>query len=60
MFIFDGGILSKSDIQKIKLPEEELSEFKFVSVEEAEELLGEKVGKRIAPGINARNNNSGL
>ena len=34
MFVFDGGILTNDEIQSIRLPENELSEFRFVPCEE--------------------------
>ncbi len=48
MFVFFGGILPPSTIQNIKLASDELSEYRFASVDEAELLLGNIVGPRIA------------
>ena len=54
MFIFDGGQLSESDISRITLQKEELSEFRFVSIDEAEKLLGERLSRRIRPTYEAK------
>ena len=37
--LFDGGVLTKEDIESIKLPADEIIDFKFVSRQEAEEEL---------------------
>ena len=39
LFIFDGGLLNKKQIETITLPPKELSEFKFVPEKEALKLL---------------------
>jgi ADP-ribose pyrophosphatase YjhB (NUDIX family) len=46
-FMFYGGILREEQIEKIKLDRKELSEFKFVSVREAVEILSPNLRKRI-------------
>jgi len=48
-FIFYGGVLTADDMEKIKVPEEEISEYKFVNKEEAIELVGEKLSNRLKP-----------
>jgi len=53
-FVFDGGVLTKNEINSIKLQTEELDEYRFVSLEEAVELLAENWAKRIAKCIDAR------
>ena len=55
MFIYDGGILNDSDIQNISLQEKELSEYRFVTSEEAIELLGEMLRKRVPNSMIAKN-----
>jgi ADP-ribose pyrophosphatase YjhB (NUDIX family) len=47
MFVFLGGILPSNTIHNIKLASDELSEYRFASVDEAERLLGTIVGPRI-------------
>ncbi len=54
MFIYDGGELSDQDIKNISLQEKELSEYSFVTSEEAAVLLGEKLKKRVPNSIIAR------
>jgi len=53
-FIFDGGVLTKDQIKTIQLQIEELSEYKFVSVEESLKLLGEKLHQRVPAATQAR------
>lgn len=48
-FIFYGGILTADDIKIIKVPENEISEYKFVTREAAIELVGEKLSHRLKP-----------
>lgn len=52
-FIFHGGILREKEIEKIKIPKEELSEFMFKKEEDAVALLGKNLSKRIPPCIEA-------
>lgn len=40
-YIFEGGIVSESQIKSIKLQAEEMDEYRFVSVDEAKLLLSE-------------------
>ena len=53
MMLFFGGILSDEQIAKIKLPDDELSEFRFVDVETAKTLVTERLVKRIPKAIEA-------
>ena len=46
-FSFWGGILSTEQISQIKLPCDELEEFRFVSVGEAKTLLSPGLGKNL-------------
>jgi 8-oxo-dGTP diphosphatase len=48
MFLFDTATLDDAEIASIRLPPEELSEYRFVSPSEATALLGERVGRRLA------------
>jgi len=52
-FIFDGGILNQEQIQAIRLPAEELSEYRFSPLEEATSLLAPSVARRLIPGLQA-------
>lgn len=47
-FIFYGGELDEKDINEIKLQEDELSEYKFLKLGDAQQLLGNKLAKRIS------------
>lgn len=46
-FIFYGGVLTTSEILKIKLNQSELSEHKFVEVSEALSKVSKKLSKRL-------------
>ncbi len=54
MFLFDGGVLEPSTIDRIRLPADELSEFRFVELGEAEELLPPHMHRRLAATVAAR------
>lgn len=47
MFIFWGGRLSTAEIAQIRLPAQELSEFRFVTLDEAATLLTASLGERV-------------
>jgi ADP-ribose pyrophosphatase YjhB (NUDIX family) len=57
-FVFDGGVLTQQKIASIKLQQEELSEFKFVNMDEAQSLLGEYLVERLKYSLKAIKNNS--
>jgi ADP-ribose pyrophosphatase YjhB (NUDIX family) len=46
-FVFYGGVLTEDQLPLIALPAAELSEYRFVSREEAEQLLSCKLAKRL-------------
>lgn len=46
-FIFQGEILSSSQIKRMKLPAKELNEYKFVKPEEALLMLNENLKNRL-------------
>ncbi|HSP27628.1 MAG TPA: NUDIX hydrolase [Ilumatobacteraceae bacterium] len=48
MFLFDTDPLDAATIAMIRLPPDELSEYRFVPPTGATELLGERVGRRLA------------
>ncbi|MBO0789432.1 MAG: NUDIX hydrolase [Ktedonobacteraceae bacterium] len=52
-FIFYSGVLSAEQIQRITLPPDELSEYRFVPVAEAEKLLSPRLAVRMAPSLHA-------
>jgi len=47
MFIFDGGILNDEDLNSIKVDAGEIAEFRFVTSDEALQLCGPRLGRRI-------------
>ena len=56
-FIFFGGKLSEEEIGKIKIDNEEIIDLKFVKIEEALPMLGEKLRKRLPKALTALKNN---
>ncbi len=52
-FIFNGGTLTQSQIEAIRLPADELSEYKFVSLEEGLKLLGGLLHDRVTAAFQA-------
>lgn len=54
MFIFDGGVFTEELISKINLSPN-LTEFRFVTVEEASSLLRANSARRLKPTLEARN-----
>lgn len=55
-YLFYGGVLSQEEIDSIKIPLTELSEYLFVSIEEAQIILGSKVTRRLPFCIEALSN----
>ena len=53
-FIFDGGILTDTQITNIKIQANELSKYRFVELEEAIQLLGEDLGPRVANAVKVK------
>jgi 8-oxo-dGTP diphosphatase len=47
MFTFDAGVIDDLEIARIVLPPDELSEFRFVTLEESQELLPERLALRV-------------
>jgi 8-oxo-dGTP pyrophosphatase MutT (NUDIX family) len=52
-FIFFGGTLTKKDIDNIKVPNGEISEYKFVSKDEAIKLVSDRLSNRLGPCFDA-------
>ena len=57
-FIFDGGIITKKDISNIKLPTEELSEYRFITKNELSTFFTEGRSTRVISAIEALENKS--
>jgi 8-oxo-dGTP diphosphatase len=47
MFVFDAGVISDLEVAQIVLPPDELSEFRFVTLAESQELLPERLALRV-------------
>ncbi|MFN8442751.1 MAG: NUDIX hydrolase [Caldilineaceae bacterium] len=47
MFVFWGGVLTAEEIASIRLPENELSEYRFVTIDEAAQLLTPNMTNRL-------------
>jgi 8-oxo-dGTP pyrophosphatase MutT (NUDIX family) len=60
MFIFDGGILSNDDIGSIKPDTKEISEFRFVTENEALKLLIPVLARRVQQALSARDQDKGV
>jgi ADP-ribose pyrophosphatase YjhB (NUDIX family) len=59
-FIFFGGVLSEEQVKNIKLAPREISEHKFLPLDEALPLLSEKLRRRIPDCLDALKNNTAL
>lgn len=57
-FIFFGGKLSESEIEKIKIDGKEIVEYKFMNIDEALLLLNENLRKRLAKCLVALENDA--
>lgn len=54
IFLFDGGVLTDKQIAAIKLPPDELSNYKFVTIEEAKEKTISSLHQLIESGLTQR------
>lgn len=54
LFVFDGGSLTTSDIDDIKLPETELASFDFLPVQQALKRLIPRLSRRVEAAVQAR------
>ena len=55
MFIFDGGIFSNAQVERIVLQKEELSMFRFMPLNETQSLLPAKAVERVRQAVRAMN-----
>lgn len=55
MLVFFGGVFDKKLISSIKLPKEELSEYKFVNIKEAKRLVSDTKARRLVKALEAYN-----
>lgn len=47
LFVFDGGVLTQNQIKQIRLPETELSSFRFVPRAKLPKILTERMARRL-------------
>ncbi len=62
-FIFYGGILDKEQVENIKIDEDEISDYRFASIDEAIEMFGgteRKLSKRLPKCIEALKNRTAI
>lgn len=59
-FMFYGGVLNDDQISNIKLADGEISEYKFLKIDEALPLLNKKLQIRILKSLEAIQNNSAI
>lgn len=60
MFIFDGGILSVDEIGSIRLDSKEISEFRFVTEDDALNLLIPVLARRVQQALSAKVQDGGV
>lgn len=53
-FLFDGGVLTETQIQQIVIPADELARYTFAPYPEALHVLNRKLGRRITQAVRAR------
>lgn len=54
--IFSGGVLTKKQISQIRLPKEELDEYRFVTLAHAGKMLSKNLARRVPPSLEALKN----
>lgn len=60
MLVFDGGTLDEATLGRIRLPTEELSEYRLVYSDQLDEYLPEHMARRVREAIRARHEGSTL
>jgi ADP-ribose pyrophosphatase YjhB (NUDIX family) len=60
LFLFDGGTLSEGDVDRIRLTDGELAEFKFIEVATAADVLIDRLARRILAAAAARDRSTTL
>src|SRR5215212_4585428 len=53
VFVFDGGVLARSAIERLQITDDELSEFRFCTCQDAGQLLRPYVWRRAAKALSA-------
>jgi len=54
MYVFDGGVLDERQQAEIRLPEDELSEYRFAPVDELDDLLVGRLARRMRAALRQR------
>jgi hypothetical protein len=52
-FVFDGGVLSAAGRERLAVRDPEISEFRFVTRTELQELLRPRLGRRVEQALEA-------
>ena len=60
IFIFYGGVLDQDQTARIKIQQDEISEHRFVNLEDARELLRSNLSRRVPKCVEALRNNTGI
>ncbi len=59
-FIFFGGVLGEEEIKNIKLAKDEISEYKFASLAQAQQLVNKNLARRLPKSLEAIHNSGGF
>ena len=59
-FIFFGGVLGEVEIKNITFTKDEISEYKFVSLVEAQQLVNKNLAQRLPKSLEAIHNSGGF
>lgn len=59
-FIFYGGVLNQDEIERVKISEDEISEYRFLKIEDALPLLRKNIKKRVPKILEAIKSNAGI
>ncbi|ACZ83121.1 NUDIX domain-containing protein [Streptosporangium roseum] len=54
LFVFDGGVLGADTVRRIVFADDELTGFGFHSVEDVDDLLNERLARRVRAAVTAR------
>lgn len=57
-FLFDGGVLTSADIDRIVVNPTEVSSYRFVDLDEAKRLLDSELFARVSAGLRAQSSGS--
>jgi hypothetical protein len=54
LFLFDGGTLGRQETDRITLPADELSEYRFLHLSEVPKILIDRLARRVVAAAAAR------